>query len=354
MKRKIKRHDKRKRKTEQKGLNFAYDDAFRTIEEECDDALIPLVNYVFHENYDGTAEVKRLRNEHFLDRKDGSSGKRITDSHFEITQNAVTKKYHMECESRKYDGTILLRLFEYAVLTGSDSLEGSVDRLHVVLPRSGLLLLRESPKAPEEAEICIETPEGSASYHIPVIKEADFTVEKIMENRLYFLVPFYIFTYEKELAEIESDKEKMEHLSETYIKISTWLDGECEKGALSSYSHGVIMEASRRVLNKLAHSEHGIKEKVGGIMGGKVMDLEIIRVKHQLDRKIAQIAKLEEKNAAVIRRSQEIEEQKEAAILKGKEIDMRRVEAEEQNQLLQKEVERLRRELEQMKAAVGA
>ena len=318
MKRKIKRHDKRKRKKEQKGLNFAYDDAFRTIEEECDDALIPLVNYVFHENYDGTAEVKRLRNEHFLDRKDGSSGKRITDSHFEITQNAVTKKYHMECESRKYDGTILLRLFEYAVLTGNDSLEGSVDRLHVVLPRSGLLLLRESTKAPAEAEICIETPEGSASYHIPVIKEADFTVEKIMENRLYFLVPFYIFTYEKELAEIESDKERLRQLLETYHKISGWLDGECEKGALSSYSHGVIMEASRRVLNKLAHSEHEIKEKVGGIMGGKVMDLEIIRVKHQLDKEKAKNKRTEE-----------------------------------QNQLLQEENERLRRELEQMKAAVG-
>ena len=34
----------------------AYDDAFRTLEAECDDALIQFVNYVFHEDYDETAE----------------------------------------------------------------------------------------------------------------------------------------------------------------------------------------------------------------------------------------------------------------------------------------------------------
>ena len=31
--------------------DIAYDDAFRTMEGECDDVLIPFVNYFFSENY---------------------------------------------------------------------------------------------------------------------------------------------------------------------------------------------------------------------------------------------------------------------------------------------------------------
>ena len=32
--------------------DFAYDDAYRTMESECDDLLIPFVNYFHNENYD--------------------------------------------------------------------------------------------------------------------------------------------------------------------------------------------------------------------------------------------------------------------------------------------------------------
>ena len=85
----------------------AYDDAFRTMEGKCDDLLIPFVSHMFDENYDSTAVIKRYRNEHYVEHEDGSEEKRVTDSFFDITCRNVTKRYHLECESRKYDGTIL-------------------------------------------------------------------------------------------------------------------------------------------------------------------------------------------------------------------------------------------------------
>ena len=88
----------------------AYDDAFRTMETECDDLLIPYVNYMCNEQYDKTAVVTRLRNEHFIEHENHSEEKRITDSHFTITQNGVSKRDHLECESKSYDGTILIRI----------------------------------------------------------------------------------------------------------------------------------------------------------------------------------------------------------------------------------------------------
>ena len=47
----------------------AYDDAFRTLEAECDDALILFINAMFHEDFDNTAKIVRLRNEHFVEEK---------------------------------------------------------------------------------------------------------------------------------------------------------------------------------------------------------------------------------------------------------------------------------------------
>ena len=71
-----------------------YDDAFRTMEGECDDLLIPLVNYFFNESYDSDAVVTRMRNEHFIENPYGSEQKRITDSYFSITSKETIKKYH--------------------------------------------------------------------------------------------------------------------------------------------------------------------------------------------------------------------------------------------------------------------
>lgn len=107
----------------------AYDDAFRTMESECDDIVIPFVNHMFDENYDKTAVIKRLRNEHFIEDEDGSNDKRITDSNFEIEYGNKVKKYHLECESNRYDGTILVRMFEYNTQIALDEAQKGTDTI---------------------------------------------------------------------------------------------------------------------------------------------------------------------------------------------------------------------------------
>ena len=82
---------KKQIKRQNKELNFAYDDAFRTLESECDDVLIPLVNYFFDEDYDMTAKITRLRNEGYRGKPDKSLQKRITDSRFAISKEGKEK-----------------------------------------------------------------------------------------------------------------------------------------------------------------------------------------------------------------------------------------------------------------------
>ena len=127
----------------------AYDDAFRILEEHCDDALIRLVNHIFHEDYDSSAKIKRFRSEHFVEKQGTEDEKRITDSHFSISYRGTVREYQIECESRGFSRTILVRIFEYAVQTALDNREETHTKLRVCLPHSALLVLRNEGAPPE-------------------------------------------------------------------------------------------------------------------------------------------------------------------------------------------------------------
>ncbi|SCY48831.1 hypothetical protein SAMN02910292_01807 [Lachnospiraceae bacterium XBB2008] len=302
----------------------AYDDAFRTMETECDDLLIPYINFMCNEQYDETAVITRLRNEHFVEHEDHSEEKRITDSHFTITQNGISKRYHLECESKKYDGSILIRIFEYGAQIAIDTAERSPSKLKVMFPHTGLLMLKGSTSTPDIAEIIIETPKGSLSYDVPIIKISDFSVETIFEKKMYMLIPFLIFNYEKDLKKDIQDKTKVDELTEMYRDIIGRMAELEEAGALSSASYSVIISLTHSVLYNLMKDHDIVQEKVGDLMGGKVLDLPILRVFHDGQAK-----------------------GRAEGIVEG------RAEGEAERKRLQEENDALRKELDELKATVN-
>ncbi len=269
------------KKAKEPGNAFAYDDAFRTMEGECDDILIPFVNYVFGEHYTKEAVIRRMRNEHFIARAGETEEKRVTDSHFEISERGISKRYHIECESKPYDNSLLIRFLEYDTSTAMDDVRWEGDKLVVRFPNSGLLLLRNSKKTPQEAQIVMETPGGAVSYPIKILKVSDYSVEEIFEKHLYLLIPFYIFNYEKNLSTIAGDEIQTDVLAGVYNDIVERLNKEQEVGSLSAFSFSVIINMTKKVLDKLAHKHGTVRRKVGEQMGGRVLDLPIIRAYHE-------------------------------------------------------------------------
>ncbi len=266
-------------------LNSAtpYDDAFRTMEQECNDILIPFVNYMFNENYAITDRVIRSPNEQFIERDDGIRDKRITDSNFEIIHNGIGKRYHLECESSTYDTTILIRIFEYdsQIALSPDNMAIKTDHLNVRFPRSGLLVLRSSDKTPSEAVITIETPDGSISYKVPIINIHDLTIDDMFNNRLYLLIPFYIFKCEDRLAEIDKSDEEIDILISEFSEIIEKLRAEQTSDHLSESSQSVIINLSVSVINKLTKNYKSVQQKVGDYMGGHVIELPVIVAKRE-------------------------------------------------------------------------
>ncbi len=252
----------------------AYDDAFRTMEGRCDDLLIPLVGHMFGEKYDKSAVVKRLRNEHFVEHEDGSNEKRITDSSFEITFNDVTKKYHLECESKPYDGTILIRMFEYGSQIAKDSADKDLYKVKLNFPNSGLLLLKDSGNVPDVACIEIIMPDNTeVTYDVPIMKVSDYTIDDIFKEGLLMLIPFYIFNYEDKLPSINENEASLKEFVGDYLDIFARLDEELKRSNLSVLSYSAIIRLTHSVAYKKTMGQANVQKRVGDVMGGKVLDL---------------------------------------------------------------------------------
>lgn len=257
--------------------DFAYDDAFRTIETYCDDVVINYINYFFNENYTGNAKIIRLQNENYVLHKDHSEEKDITDSHIDICENGVTKRYHIECESGKYSGAMLVKMFRYDSQIAINASNYENAKLYVNFSYSGILMLRNKGHIPGKADVIISTPGGEVSYDIPIMKVSDYTLEDIFEKKLYFLIPFYCFNIESELEKIDKDPALLEELADTYREILLRLDSEVIAERLSAVSNDVIIMLMHRVLYKLSMKAENVQKRVGDIMGGKVLELDYIK-----------------------------------------------------------------------------
>ena len=136
-------------------------------------------------------------NEHFINQQDGNEQKRITDSSFSIiSADNSEDKYIFECQSSK-DATMLIRIFEYITQEALDS--GKIDnyQLTVTIPNAAILFLRSNKNTPNAMNIVINTPGGSVSFNVPVLKVQSYSLEQIFDKNLLFLLPFYIFNLEK-------------------------------------------------------------------------------------------------------------------------------------------------------------
>ena len=279
--------------------NTPYDDVFRTLLTDCTELMIPVVNEIFHTKYTGEETVCLLQNEHFIKMPDGREQERITDSSFEIisketetgfytkkkqkekgsaaqavSRSAVQyRRYHIECQSTE-DGRMIIRMFEYDTQLALENKELTADTLTVRFPDSAVVSLRHTQNTPEEMTVKVQTPGGKVSYKVPVLKVKRYTVNELFEKKLFFLIPFHIFVYEKDFKELEENKKKLKQLEEEYAAIRERLEIACQMGDLTEYPKVVILAMSRKVIEHLAAKYEKVAKGVSQQMGGKVLNYE--------------------------------------------------------------------------------
>ena len=253
-------------------VSTPYDDAFRTLVNDCARLLIPVINEVFGKHYSGDEEIVFHPNEHFINQQDGSEAKRITDSSFSII-GETEDRYLFECQSRP-DNSMLIRIFEYVTQIALDEGEIVEDVLEVSIPNAAILFLRSNRKTPDEMKILIHTPGGDVQFGIPVMKMKNYSKENIFDKKLYFLLPFYIFIHEAEFEVYESNSNKLEELKQEYVEIFGRLEEAAAEGKLSYYYMRSIVEMSKLVLENIAKKYEKVRKGVDSVMGGAILEHE--------------------------------------------------------------------------------
>ena len=260
--------------------NTPYDDVFRTLLTDCTELMIPVVNEIFHTHYTGKETICLLQNEHFIKMPDGSEQERITDSSFEIISEETApiaqgqkKRYHIECQSTE-DGSMIVRMFEYDTQLALENREFISNILTVQFPDSAIVSLRHTKNTPEEMMVKVLTPGGKVSYTVPVLKVIRYTIHELFEKKLFFLIPFHIFAYEKDFKELEENKKKLKQLEAEYASIRERLEIACQMGDLNRYAKAAILDMSRKVIEHLAVKYKNVAKGVSRTMGGKVLNYE--------------------------------------------------------------------------------
>lgn len=254
-----------------------YDGAFHTILNDCQKLIIPVINEIFGEEYTGEEEILFAPNEHFLDRQDATDQKRITDANFTII-GKVRKRYHLECESSLPDGKMTVRLFEYDAQIALDGGEVIAETLTVTFPNTAVLYLRSYKKTPDKMRYVINTPGGTVQYDVPIMKVQTYSLDTIFAKRLLMLIPFYIFSYEKDFPQYNSNEQKLAELKAEYADILEKLDELEQQGVIGAFDKRTIIVLSRKVIKKIACKYKNVQKGVCELMKGRLIETDAKRI----------------------------------------------------------------------------
>ena len=250
-----------------------YDGAFRTILNDCRQMIIPVINEIFKESYIGNELIEFHPNEHFIDQQDAANQERITDTNF-IIYGKKKKKYHLECESSLPDRRITIRLFEYDAQIALDEGEVINETLTVTFPNTAVLYLRNYKKTPDKMRYVIKTPGGTVEYDVPIMKVQEYTLENIFSKGLLLLIPFYIFSHEKNFEVYNSNEQRLAELKAEYRNILEKLDKLEQEGIIGAFDKRTIIELSGDVIREIAQKYENVQKGLGGMMSGALLETE--------------------------------------------------------------------------------
>ena len=100
------------------------------------------------------------------------------------------------------------------------------------------------------------------------MKIKNYTIDEIFSKRLYFLIPFYIFTHESRFQVYNKNGSEIELLRREYAEICSRLEAICAAGEITEFVLRTILESSEMVLNQIAQQFENVQKEVRSAMLG--------------------------------------------------------------------------------------
>ena len=168
---------------------------------------------------------------------------------------------------------MIIRMVQYDFSIAMDHAENRDGKYYMEFPQSCVLYLR-GKGGPDFLEMIMVMPDGrKVEYQVPVVHVQAYTKDEIFQKKLIFLLPFYIMRYEKNRDQAETDPVFLEGILKEYADIEEYLEEELlDQDREQAYRD--MIELIRRIADYIFADRKKVKERLGDIMGGKVLELE--------------------------------------------------------------------------------
>lgn len=221
-------------------------------------AVLDFLRYFYHE-VEGASEVLDIQGREMVDY---TLKKATLDLLIHVLFPEASINYHIEMET-EYTKIIDLRMFDYGYRVAKEHLSYDSTPTPLIFPRPLLIILEENRNAPSKLELLLHCSMDSPTlYEVPTLFLWTYSPEELLENNLYLLLPFKVFSYRKEMNSISKSQ------ASSIVKRKRWV--QCRESLLEE------MEKISEILNRVFDEGRLTVEETGSmyaIMGDIVLRL---------------------------------------------------------------------------------
>lgn len=271
----VKKEDSKINVKTEKEMKLPADETLKLIFTSDGLALIQFVNSVFKTNYPKEAVVI-IEGSEFID--SDTYEYIFGDLYFSINGD----KFHFEFQT-KYQKVMAIRMFQYgtskALENAHQHFENDDDDSPIIftLPRPLVMYLEYNPNIGDTLDAIIRVSGNSKQleFTIPVLKMWEYSIDRLVNESLYLLLPYALMKYRKLLISKRQHKQAVQDLMNDFEKIRKCIFAKSKDGSFSqnlSRSLYCALASLGTYLNQFAENED-FKEEVDYMLKRNVKNL---------------------------------------------------------------------------------
>jgi len=225
--------------------------------------LVNMLNHLFQKDYDPDATTVDISNNEFVsDNFSVIKG----DLFYRVESQNETAHYHLELQSR-HDSLIAIRAFQYGLAKadetrrmGNGGAAPHSDVINLHFPNQIVIVVERNDSVPDALKLNLIFPDGREMlYSVPTMKYWEYDAEKLVEHKMYPLLPLQVFQLRRRLDLIsnqEGDKsneivEQIRRAVELTEAVAKEADRLYKIGEISNEDFMAIVDATTEIFRYL-------------------------------------------------------------------------------------------------------
>lgn len=246
-----------------------WDRIFKTLFLYMPEMFLPLINEVFQENYDKSAELIPLNNEFY--NKDNS--KVVSDTAFMVNGKA----YHFECQFSN-DKEMAFRMFEYDFHIGLSNLKSQKRIDEFDFPKSCVVYITTNKNNPKKLSMKVNFPNGSHIYEVETIRVHDYKLENIQKKKLFVFLPYFALQYPQKLRNKKPPSK--EEIVGFYKEMLEILETAYNDNIIDLPEYNILLETIKEAEQRVFYEYEDIKEEVDSMVSS-TLELKSLKMRDE-------------------------------------------------------------------------